>query len=164
MFTELGLGIKYTFVGKIGALLVGGAPVLFAVELTSHINALIAAIPPTAAVILGVVALRKGQKTMMINIDGRMEQLLKQTAKASVMEGKELERGEARERRDEIRVELRTAELNKGPDEVTVVNTARDPANVKVGNLPTEPVPTTTAEKKEEIKKLSQEIREEQNR
>lgn len=164
MFTELGLGIKYTFIGKFGAFLVGGAPVILAVEMANHIDAMIAAIPPTAAVILGVIALRRGQKTMMVNIDGRMQQLLESTAKASMAEGKELERGEARERREEIKVELRTAENVKGPDEVTIVNTTRDPANVKVGNLPTESVPVSLAEKKEEVKKLSQEIKDEQDK
>lgn len=163
MFTELGLGIKYTFIGKFGAFLVGGAPVILAVEMANHIDAMIAAIPPTAAVIVGVIALRRGQKTMMVNIDGRMQQLLESTAKASKSEGKEEERGEARGRRDEINIELRTAELAKGPDEVTVVNTAKAPANVKVGNLPTESVPVSLAEKKEEVKKLSREIQKEQS-
>lgn len=162
------LTIKYTIFGKIGAFFIGIMPFMLAAEVDNHINALIAAIPPTLAVIVGVFALRRGQKVLMVNLDGRMEQLLKVTGVASKAEGKEEERGEARERRSEIKHEMA---VEKGktdePQDVKIVNPVQEPANVKVGNLPTESMPVTLTEKQEKIDKaqgkLDREIKEEGN-
>lgn len=142
------LVIKYTLIGKIGAFFVGSAPVLFAIEIGNHINALIAAIPPTAAVIIGVIALKKGQKTLQVNIDGRMEQLLKATAEAAQAKGKENERVEARDRREEIKTEIliqKPEEISitkPGVVDVNVVNTIEDPVQSEITNPSDKPVNT----------------------
>lgn len=138
--------------GKIGAVLVGAAPFLFAVEMSS-INALIAAIPPTLAVMVGVIALLRGQKTLQVNLDGRMTQLLAATEKLSKAEGKEEERVEARDRREEVKHEIASAKATDKPQDVIVKNPPEAAANVKVGNLPTESLPVTLTpqqEKKQE--------------
>lgn len=109
----------------------------------SHVNAIITAIPPTLAVIVGVVALRKGQKTMMVNIDGRMEQLLAVTKTAAISEGKETERVEARDRREEIKVEIaKTTKPKDDVQDVNVVNPPEEPVNTEVINPPSKPVHT----------------------
>lgn len=129
--------IKYTMFGKLGAFLIGAAPLIFAVEMESHIDAIISAIPPTIAVIIGVISLRKGQKTLMVSVDGKMEQLLQVTKKEAHSAGM------TEERKDE-----QARVLEARPKNVVVVNTADDPAQTEVTNDPSRPVPTLDQQQK----------------
>lgn len=99
---DIWLVIKSTIIGKIGAFFVASAPVILAVEMKNHVDAMITAIPPTMAVIVGVFALKKGQTRMFVRMDGHLSELLEINKKASKSEGKEEERVEARERADHI--------------------------------------------------------------
>jgi len=135
----IALIVKKTVIGKIGALLIGASPFVLAVEMHSHIDALIAAVPPTMAVIVGVLALRKGQAKMFIQMDGRMSQLIESKEKIALSEGKQESRAELlevskraskAEGKEEERSEARQR-AEEAPTPVIVENPEDDPANVK---------------------------------
>lgn len=120
-------------------------------------------LPPIAMGLLLIWFVRKKTSELHVQLDGRLGELLEVTKQLAHAQG--LLKGKEEGRQDSIRQSEMKHEMelrNQDPQDVTIMNPINNPANVKVGNLPTEPVPTTVAEKKEEIKKLSEEIREEQ--
>jgi hypothetical protein len=165
---SLWLVIKSTVIGKFGAFSILVAPLLFVAEVSSHIDALIAAIPPTLAVILGVFALRKGQKELSVSVDGKMSQLLDVAGKMARAEGKEEGRGELaeaanrasraegkQEERDEARE--RHSSGSKEPVDVTVVNPPEKAVQSEVINPIDKPV-NTISQRQEKIDKAQEKL------
>src|SRR6476646_6829744 len=61
-------------------------------------NELIAALPPTLAVIVAFIGLMRGQKQMHLQMNSRLDELLKARVAEASLSGAERERSEERER------------------------------------------------------------------
>ncbi len=67
---------------KLGWILIGSTPFIVLAEITAtHIDALIAAIPPTLSVCIGFWLLMRGQQKLHMTVNSRLTQLLKLTKK-----------------------------------------------------------------------------------
>lgn len=110
------------------------------------IVALIGALPPTAAVIVALMSLKRGQKEMATALDGKLNQLMAAEKGVSKAEGVKEERAEARVRSEapvsaEVIATTVAAAVaavsTPDPDAVQkmeVVNTEDNPVPVKPGN------------------------------
>lgn len=117
--------ILWTFKGK----LLLGLSALFTTFAVSEVimGHLIAAIAPTLMVGIALVTLMRGQKQMLITLDGKLEELVNAKVAAGRAEGKEQERVESRVRQGEAAL----AKELSGPSPVIVENTKDNPAHVK---------------------------------
>jgi len=142
---------KSTVIGKLGVFSIILAPLLFFAEVASHIDALIAAIPPTLAVIVGVFALRKGQKQLTVSVDGKMDKMLDVAKSLAHAEG-----------REEVRIELsemseRAARSAGKEDERVEARKRHESSTVPVNVVkPTED--HTLSQRQEKIDKAQEEL------
>lgn len=111
-----------------GKLLLGVAAIGSTIAVSEVIlGQLIAAIAPTLMVVIALVTLMRGQKQMLITLDGKLEELVSAKVAAGRAEGKEQERVENRARQGEAAI----ASAHASPTSVIVENTPENPANVK---------------------------------
>lgn len=118
--------ILCTFKGKLllGVVAIGSTIAISEVVL----GQLIASIPPTLAVIVSLLVLKRGQREMLIAVDGKLDAFMDAKVAAGKAAGREEERVEARARHGEAAIAAQSA----APAEVIQVNPPENPAIVKV--------------------------------
>lgn len=98
--------LKTTFHGKIGLTIASSLWVAFTTVAVTEalqgqvIVALITAAPPTAAVIVAMIALARGQTAMHRQMNSRLDELVEAKRGVARAEGVEQERSEERQRRN----------------------------------------------------------------
>lgn len=88
------------------------------------IIALIAALPPTGAVVVALIALMRGQEKMHKSLDGKLSELVQAKGEVAHAQGVQQERSEERERQ-EVAVKI--------PAQIEIINTDDNPVPVKPG-------------------------------
>lgn len=143
--------VKTLFSGKLGQLFLWSLPVFTTVAVTEAfvgqiIVALIAAIPPTAAVIITLVVLARGQGKMHKSLDGKLTELVQAKTDVARAEGKQEERTEERDRAREDAPAVAAAIANAA---AAAVKTDPDQVNkMLIVNKDAEAVPTRPAKPK----------------
>lgn len=119
--------LKATFHGKAAMAFICSLPVFTTISVIETFRgqvvlALIAAGPPTAAVIVAMIAMLRGQKAMHLQMNSRLDELLAAKQGVAKAEGVEQERQEAR---------ARASGEDKDAQKVEVINTPDSPVPTK---------------------------------